>query len=100
MSLTLRNDPNAIPSAHTQLKQVNKIKKFIDLIKESINFEIGLCSQDQQNLNSGLQGILEYENEQKGQIDYHFGHIVKQLEREREKMKEQLSLKIQIMKDR
>lgn len=67
-----RNYPNQMSSAQTYSKQVNSINRFIEIIKEAINLEIGLCSQDQQYLNQGLHGIIEFEKNQKEQIDYHF----------------------------
>lgn len=73
---------------------------FIESIKQQIKFEIDLCLRDQLNLNQGLQGIIDYENQQGALVDSHFQTILNQINREKQKLKEELKSKIALMKDR
>lgn len=100
LMMSLSMNANEVPSAHTHLKQVQKVLKFIDQIKQQIKLEIELCLRDQMNLNQGLQGIVDYQKQQHVLIDNHFTTIATQITREKEKLKEELSSNIEKMKAR
>ena len=43
MSLSIRPNNNELPSAHSHIKQVAKVKKHVELIKQQVKFEVDLC---------------------------------------------------------
>ena len=94
MSLSIRPDNNLVPSAHTHIKQVAKVKKHVEMIKQQVKFEVDLCHQDEVTLNTGLQGIQEYEQGQLRLIQDHFDVIKAQIDREAEKMKQEFKVKV------
>ena len=57
-----------------------------------------MCIEDQLNLNQTLQGVLDYENNQLLTIEGHFATIKAQIDREMEKLKDELRNKVQVLK--
>ena len=47
MSLSLKVNPNEIPSAFTHMKQAQKVQKFIEVVKNQIKYEIEQSQNDQ-----------------------------------------------------
>ena len=100
MSMSLKADPNEVPSMQTHCKQAERVRKYAQMVKEQIKGEVELCIQDQLNLNQGMQGILDYENEQLGNIDRHFQQIANQIDKAKERLQNEIKAKITQMKER